>query len=255
MVLKCNWRCKLLLFIFIFFPSNVTSLVAEDKIIAIAIEENWPPFADSDYKDGGYTTEIAKEVLERMGYRVELHFLPWARAISMTQSGKYAGLPGIYFSEERAKSLAFTDPIFEVEQVFFSNNDSEIVYQGDLQELKPYMIGIVRGYVHSEKFDQATFLNKYEVSSSEDNIRMLLRNRIDLLVDTKKSISYLLQEKFPEDINSLTALEPVLLTRKVYMAFSKNRPDYKQLIKDFNNTLKIIRLDGTIEKLDQKYGF
>lgn len=255
MVLKCNWHCKLLLFIFIFLPSNVNSLVAEDKIISIAIEDNWPPFADRDYKDGGYTTEIAKEVLERMGYRVELHFLPWARAISMTQNGKYAGLPGIYFSEERAKSLAFSDPIFEVEQVFFCNNNSEIVYQGDLQELKPYMIGIVRGYAHGEKFDQATFLNKNEVSSSEDNIRMLLRNRIDLLVDTKKSISYLLQEKFPEDINSLTALEPALLTRKVYMAFSKNRPDYKQLITDFNNTLKIIRLDGTIEKLDQKYGF
>ena len=151
--------CKSLLhfsaFILFLFTLSITHLAAQEKKILLAIEDNWPPFADGHLKNGGYVTEITKKILERMGYIVELEFLPWARALSLTQSGKYAGLPGIYYSDERAKTLAFTNTITKTQQVFFKKKAKGILYSGDLQGLKPYTIGIVRGYAHSKEFDEA----------------------------------------------------------------------------------------------------
>jgi len=252
-----NFKPIINYFVIVLFFSliNIGHVTAEEKKISIAIELNWAPFASKDLKGGGYTTEIAKIILERIGYKVNLAFLPWQRALTSTQDGKYAGLPGIYYTQERAKTLAYTDAISTTKQVFFKKKEKRITYKGNLRELIPYKIGVIRGYAHSKEFDDADFLKIYKVSNLEQLIEMLLLNRIDLFVESKKSTYYMLQKNFPKDKNSLETLDLVLKSQKIYMSFSRKFPNYKDLITKFNRTLKIIQTDGTIEKLDKKYGF
>lgn len=123
-----------------------------------------------------------------------------------------------------------------------------------LEDLKPYTIGVGRGYSYPEKFISATYLKMEETTAAEHNIRKLLRNRIDLMVGSRKVILYLLQNNFPDSVNSLEILEPPLGALLLYVAFSKKSPDYQKKVEDFNRGLKMIKDDGTYEKILKKHG-
>ena len=160
---------------------------------------------------GGYTTEIGKAALEKAGYTVIIKFAPWARVLEMTQAGKYDGIFGIYYSEERSQTLVFTDPMAQTEQVFLIKKDRKIMYTGDLHELILYKIGIVRRHTFPQEFEKADFLKKEEVIEPRQNIEKLMNNRIDLFVESKHIAYYLVKTQFPEYIGSFKQLSPALM--------------------------------------------
>ncbi len=108
---------------------------------------------------------------------------------------------------------------------------------------------MIRGASISKEFDSADYLHKEKVSSPDLNIRKLLKRRVDLIVEQKKVILNFLQTRFPDKTDSLVALDPPLKISKYYNAFSKNYPDYKQRVKDFNTGLQTIKKDGTYQKV------
>lgn len=48
-------------------------------------------------------------------------------------------------------------------------------------------------------------------------------------------------------------LKPPFKIYDMYVAFSKRKPGYEQLTVDFNRGLKLIKADGTYEKILQKH--
>ncbi len=236
------------------YSQEQNSQFKQGRTVVLANETIWAPYYGKELENGGYTTEIIRQALKKVGYELKIAWLPWARALYSAKHGKYNGLGTCYFNDERAENFAFTDPIGNTEIAFFILKGRNIKYSA-MEDLKPYIIGTTRGYAYPEVFTSATYLQTENASNLVLNIRKLLNGRVDLIIASKKVVRYLLQTKFPKEINSLEAVSPPLKTVPLHVAFSKARKDHKRKVKAFNRGLKAIKDDGTFEAILSHYRF
>jgi len=229
-------------------------LFAQDKVIVLANETSWAPYYGKELKNGGYTTEIIVEAMARVGYKVDIKWASWNRAVSLAKKGVYDGLGACYHNEQRAKGFVFTDSIGDTQTVFFKLKTKKIKYT-TLEDLKAYKIGTAKNYGYPKKFVDASCLNKIDAPKLEFNIRKLLKGRIDMLIGSKKVTQHLLNNSYPDDKDKVEIMQPAIDKMPLYVAFSKNSAGHKQKVKDFNKGLKMIKSDGTFEKILKKHGF
>ncbi|MCP4574888.1 MAG: amino acid ABC transporter substrate-binding protein [Deltaproteobacteria bacterium] len=230
-----------------------SGVFADDKIIVLAHETSWAPHYGESLENEGYTVEIIREALKRVGYGLKTVWLPWKRAQADAARGDYDGLGASYYNEERATKFAYSNPISTTDVVFFKRTEDNIKYS-KLEDLKPYKIGTGLGYGYPEKFIKADYLEKIEAYELKTNITRLLHKRIDLIIGSRKAILFYLKQKYPDKMNSLEILGDPLETLSLYVPFSKMTPNYKQKVEDFNRGLEMIKEDGTYQKIMEKYG-
>jgi len=226
---------------------------ADNKIIVLAHETSWAPHYGEALGQGGYTFEIIREALKRVGYGLKAVWLPWKRAQVDAARGDYDGLGASYHNEERGTKFAYSNPIGTTEVVFFKRTEDDIKYS-KLEDLKPYKIGTGFGYGYPEKFVKADYLEKIEAYELKTNITRLLHKRIDLIIGSRKAILFYLKQQYPDRMNSLEILGAPLETLSLYVPFSKMTPNYKQKVEDFNRGLEMIKEDGTYQKIMEKHG-
>jgi len=231
--------CLLLIILWAGLLANNVS--GQEKSISILTEDNW-----SDY-GGSHAAERARSVLEVLGYEVTVVFVPWARALKMTEEGMFEVLAGVYFSEERNKKLAFSEPITTTDILFYKLKSSDISYDGNLNSLKELRIGVVRNYIYSNEFDEANYLEKMIALNPKNNIELLLAERVDLIVGSRKAIDFLLASKFSGSSGQLESLPIPLESKSVHVAFSREHAGYKLLLEDFNRTFARLKKEGSFE--------
>jgi polar amino acid transport system substrate-binding protein len=202
--------------------------------------------AADEEKRGGCLAEVTRAAFKRVGYPTEIHFVPWARALQGTIVGHYEVLLAPYYKEERTGHLSYTAPIGKVEVYFWKKRERAIPY-AKLDDMKPYRIGFIRASSVSEEFDKAmeTYLRMSYVRTPEMNIRHLLTGRIDVFVEKKQQVEFLLRNKFPGQARHIVALGQPLKVGEFFNAASKASPRHDTLLEDFNRGLKMIKADGT----------
>jgi len=225
---------------------------AAERVIKLATL-NWCPYVCKVHKNHGFTTEIVSRAFNKAGYAVQIDFMPWSRVLAEVRSGEYDAMYPAYDSEERARIYAFSESIAEGPLVFYKRVGENIQFKS-LSELKPYTIGVVRGYVNTREFDEADFLIKKPVNSDKQNLFKLLAGRIDLAVIDKFTAQQIINTSIPEAVGKLDYIEPPLQVKSLHVGFSKEIKDYPQLLKKFNRALKEMLKQGVVENLMEKQG-
>ena len=230
-----------------------TCLLVLFFIISGAMAENQKiSFVTDTHKKNGYLVAITKEAFKRVGYDVDVTYMPWNRALVNVMEGRNEALLAAYYTDERAGKMLYSHSIGQTEIVLFRRLETTIKYSS-LQDLKSYRIGMIRGAVISKEFDAANYLGKIDLTSPDLMIKMLLAGRIDLLVEQRKVIQTYLKNQFPKDAKLLTALDPPLQISKYFCAFSKKIPRHAKVVRDFNQGLLLIKKDGTFQKIIDEY--
>lgn len=216
----------------------------------------WRPYAGEELLNHGFTSEIIEKALAKVGYSVRFVFLPWKRAMEETVQGRRDALYSAYYSKERDINYAISESYAESRIVLCARKDSPIGYQ-NLRDLIPYKIGVVKGYVNSEEFDNADYLNKDYAVSDLINLKKLLARRIDLVVIDRFVAIYLLKNhsSIEGDLGSVRFLDPPLGTKTIHVMFSKAKPNFTRRVSDFNRGLTMIKEDGTYKAVLEKHGF
>ena len=230
-----------------------TQVIANEKDVSLAVL-NWQPYVGEKLDNFGFGAEILIEAFERAGYKAKLNFMPWARALKDTEAGKYDAVCFGYYSEKRARIYALSNPFAKSILGFYKQKDSDIFYT-NLQNLKPYRIGVVRSYVNTAEFDAADYLKKEEVNSEMLNLKKLLNKRVDLILIDKFVGQFLINTSFQKNKSDFEFIEPPLKIQPMYVMFSIKIKNYEHKLKDFNIGLKQIADDGTIIKIMAKHGF
>ena len=161
---------------------------------------------------------------------------------------------GAYYNDERAKVYHFSDPFYRVFVGLIARRDAGVDSYSKLEDLKPYRIGVCRGWANSEEFDAADYLSKDVAKNPTINIQKILRNRIDMMVAAFGIFRYELNQ-VNGDISQFTFMKPPLAEHALYLLGSRKVPDGAQLIADFNRGLREIQEDGTYEEILKKHGF
>lgn len=230
----------------------ISSVVRAEQVVRLSTI-NWEPYTGENLPDNGFFSEIVTESFARVGYRVEFHYRPWARALMETKEGRFHGLMVAYWKEDRVEFLNYSDVVWKVREEFIALRENPITYDGTLTSLKGYTIGILNKSAQAEEL-KAAGLETRPISDQVQNVKKLLAGRIDSMLIPRGIFFYHLERIDPQfDRGLVKILKPQYKIYDMYVAFSKQRPVYEQLTADFNRGLNRIKTDGTFEKIVHKH--
>jgi polar amino acid transport system substrate-binding protein len=216
---------------------------------------NWEPYSGQELPNGGFFTEIVTEAFAKAGYDVELIYLPWVRAMNEAKLGNVHGVMDVYWKLDRDPYLAYPEPAWVVKEEFFVLDDTSIVYTGQLSDLKGLNIGVLLGSAQAEELTEAG-IKTTGITHHSQSIKMLMAGRVDAVLMPHEVFFYHYEQLEPSFIKKpVMALTPAFKSYEMFVAFSKNKPGYKQLVSDFNHGLRLIIETGVFSNIAEKHKF
>lgn len=231
---------------------TASTVFSAEKIKLATLD--WEPYIGQKLKNQGYVAEVVIEAFKQAGYDVHIEYMPWARVVKMTEKGTYDGYFPEYYSDSLKEKNLVSDAIPGGPLGLFKRKGEAISYS-KLQDLTPYKIGVVRGYINTAEFDAADYLKKDEANDDLQNFRKLLKKRIDLVVADKFVGLYVMEQNLPESLNKIEFINPPLETKDLFVCIPKNSANASMKMKAFNQGLKQINEDGTVKKILERHGF
>ena len=214
---------------------------------------DWAPFYGRDLVGQGFYSVLTREAFARVGYELEISFVPWKRAMVEVKSLRFDGLLGAYFTEDRAIDFFFTDSVYSSDEVFVVKAGSGI------DTIEQVLAGSIAGIAGTA---QVVELESMGVTvnnnlNSINIIKMVHSGRVDALIDGRAAFYYQLSDnsEFSNVSKSdFMVIDPPFRSYQLYNAISKTHPDAEELIKSFNRGLQEIIADGTYQKILRGYG-
>lgn len=219
---------------------------ADGRPVMQIVTSEYPPFEYSE--DGrivGTDTHVIRQVVEAMGYEPRIELLPWIRAEAQVRRGEADMVYSLTYSDARADFYHFTDPINQVQDVFFALRDSNIDWQ-TMDDLNDLRVGISASYSYAPEF--MNWIEAYpagvtRVSHEQPeltSLRMLVHRRIDLFICEQSVCEYLLA-KYTDEEPELSRVRPIPgivgESRPFRAAFSRQNPEGEALRDAFNRAL------------------
>jgi polar amino acid transport system substrate-binding protein len=213
---------------------------------------DYAPFYGPTLPNEGPITEIVTAAFKNVGYQVNVKYVPWARAVADAKAGKADGLHGAWFSKEREEWFVYSDKLPGNEIVLFKRKGTEPEAFIGYDDLQPYKIGVVRGYVNPPEFDAAD-LRTEEANSDKLNLTKLAKGRVDLILIDRAIAKYMLANELAEYKDALEAIDPPLKIEHLYMLISKETDDYQTKLDDFNKGLKTLTEEGGVDEIMKRH--
>ena len=222
---------------------------ADELAVTLAYVE-YPPYIGAELENGGPLAEIVTQSYENLGYRVKLELVPWVRAFRDAKLGAYDGVFTAWHREEREQWFLFSDSLPPNEIGFYKRKGEDISIHS-FDDLKPYKIGVVRGYGYPSGFKEAN-LKLSVVDTDKQNLRMLIFKRIDLALTDKALGRHFMTKDLQGEIEWI---EPPVEVLNQYLMISKNADNAHQLLADFNSGLKQLSDSGKLAEILKHHGF
>jgi polar amino acid transport system substrate-binding protein len=226
-----------------------TSLIARN-ISMLTVE--WIPHYGPGLPENGLTTALVKAAFKAGGHSSEVEFVPWTQALKEVKEGTADVVMGAYRNQKREIDYYFSEEIYFLDTGLIARPGLNKYTYATLEDLSPYTIGVSRGWVNSEEFDAADYLNKEIAKNPVLNIRKLFRGRIDMTVMNFDLFRYeARQEGFC--ITNVEFMYPPLESQGLHIMASRRISDYQSVIDDFNRGLEQIRKNGTFQRIVNRF--
>ncbi|WP_281561616.1 ABC transporter substrate-binding protein [Thalassomonas sp. RHCl1] len=212
-----------------------------------------PPMIDKvDNRYVGKNIEVVKLLAKTLKKKIIYIPCPTARCLSLMRKGQADMMISVRKTPERERYLSFISPPFFTQHFplrFFINSTNDLDID-NYQDLTPLTIGVIRGSTYFDKFDHDNQLIKVELTSREQLVHMLLKNRIDTFIEREESIVSWLPES---QYKSAFKLANYQYDRSVdsYIAIAKRSP-LQQELPHLSATLTQLVNSGAISEILDK---
>ncbi len=228
--------------------SGATVLAAETVRLASG---EWAPFQSEQLVHGGVATRIVTEAFAQQGITVEYGYFPWKRSFELAKKGKWDGTFLWFDTVERREFFLVSDPIIDVDYVFFHRRDVAFDWQS-VEDLKGFRIGATLGYEFGGyEFKWAEQQGKIKVlrqAGDDKNLNLLLRGRIDLFPCERLACSELIQKTFTAEQSAELTYHPHSIRSDPHHLLMFKSPRNDKLLEEFNKGLEKLRADGRLDK-------
>ncbi|OZG71388.1 hypothetical protein BTA51_20850 [Hahella sp. CCB-MM4] len=219
------------------------------KYLISVYPEN-PPFLYNDNgKPAGMYLDIVLAVFGAMDQPVEVQIHPFRRALQMAYDGKSI-VAGILKTSERLKYLEYSDPIYQEDMVVFSVMNHPKYYQV-VEDMKGRTFGVILGWSYGEVVDKArdSLLFNTVDGTLTANILATDQGTVDGFLHSRLSGLYQLQVSGMSDRIRVVS-DPI---SKVGIFIAAKKGKYSDILHDFNDTLTLLKGNGTLDKIIQQY--
>lgn len=202
----------------------------------------WPPYVYEERHSNGFLVALVSDAFKRAGYQVNMVVEPWPQALEATQKGDYDVYCGIWYTDDRAETLSFSEPFIDNEITFIKRSDSDFEFR-DRADLGGLKIGIVDDYAYSDKAYDTTGIEIAEAGSVGENVKRLLAGEIDLILADRRVVFYEADELAAA--KNITVLSKPVNTRGLRIAVSRKRTDHHEIIAAFDKEITAMKDDGS----------
>lgn len=221
---------------------------AENKgTLVMATNAEFPPYEYHDGSDDqivGIDAEIAAAIAEKLGYTLEIEDIAFDSVIPEVTSGKADfGMAGMTVTEERKKSVNFSDSYATAVQVVIVTEDSEIA---GIDDLSGKIIGVQSGttgdlYATDDFGDE----NVERYNKGMEAVQALSQGKVDaVIIDNEPA------KVFVQETAGLKILESAYAEEEYAIAINLDNTEF---LNDVNAALAELKADGTIDNIVSKY--
>lgn len=230
-----------------FFSANVKSATVT------VVTEYLAPFQvkKEDGTLGGYSTEVVNKLFELVNMESTIHVLPWARAYRMALNEPNVMIYSIAKTYDREPLFQWVGSLKPQRFYFWGLKDKFPQGLKLLEDAKKYRISV------SKDYDSALLLQKYHfphlflTTQDNQNIGMLLKNRVEAIVATESVLRSIAVAKNYDFEKFKKLIEIPELNNDLNIAFSEKSD--KQLVNRFKVAYKYLKDTGELAKIQQKW--
>lgn len=229
------------------------SLASENELLVVT--ETWPPFRiidkDNDSQYTGIDIDLLKEISKRLKVKIIIKQYPWARCLSMIRSGQGDIITGLAFTKQRAQFVHYSKiPYYSVSPAFY-------LRIGEGNKVKKYddLYGLTIGYslnsAYFDRFDSDTKIRKIGVPKEILLIKMLVNNRLDVIIGTNTNVDYDIAQLALNGKIEKSYYSPNERT-ELYIGVSK-KSDFLHRCDELDAIITKLVETGIIERIAKKY--
>lgn len=236
---------------------KLESIKSAGKII-VYTDPNFPPFEYMGDKDiEGVDVEIAKAIGEKLGVEVEFKSSDFDSIIMAIKGGKGdIAISGITITDDRKKSVDFSDPYINSVQYLIITEDSPLT---TVESLKDQKIGVAAGYTGSLIIDEeiaegvlkGTNASFTEYPSAMEATLDLVNGKVGCVVMDEYVAKNLVEKNQGLKAIEMTYDNGDAMAEEYGVVVAKGNED---LVKEINEVIKQIKDDGKIEEWILQYG-
>jgi polar amino acid transport system substrate-binding protein len=218
---------------------------AAPRILRLASLE-WLPYVGSRLQQQGLSSFIADSAAQKFGYRVQIDYFPWTRAMRIgLHDARYDGYFPAYYTEERARQCYFSTSIGSSTVGLAYLKSAPLRWQS-LRDLSGLTIAVVAGFSNGPAFDALVREGRLHVDPSPSdtlNLRKLVAGRVDAVVIDKLVLRYLLltEPSLLQDRERILFHDKPLAELPLYVCF-KRTPQGLALQQAFDAALRTLPL-------------
>ena len=205
----------------------------------------WPPFTNEPGQTR-FALDLVEAALGRVKLSARTTIVEPARFTPALLSNEFDGSGAAWKDAERERALVFSQPYLENRLVLVARRGDDVSAPA-LTDLKGKRIAIVEGYSYGD-IDKsgAAFVRS---RSEEDSLSLLLAGKTDYALMDALVVQYILDNHPNEAKTRLSLGTTPLVTRPLYFAVRRSRPDAASIVTRFNAQLRGMISDRTYHKL------
>lgn len=243
---------KKFVWLFIVILSALPSFAEEP--MKMVYFDNYAPFSWLEQNEmKGILVDVVTEALQnRMGIPLEHKGYPWARAQSLVKENKADAFVTVPTEERRSYTEISSEPALLVTTVMFAKKGSPKIEAlsrvKTIPDLKDFTIGNYMGNGWGKKALEG--LNVEWIPTVDQTLAMLIKGRFDVFIDVSPVVNFNLKRLGYQD--QIVELPPVLEAITFNLCIGKTSA-YVDLLPKFDETLRAMRDDGTLQKIYDNY--
>jgi polar amino acid transport system substrate-binding protein len=226
--------------------SSVLLLPAQTPPRLSLVSTAWPPFTNAPGQPR-FALDLVEAALGRFNVKSRTTIVSAGQFTSLLLNGAFDGSAAAWKDPERERVLIFSQPYLENRLVLVARHGGDVSAK-TLADLKGKRIAIVEGYAYGDAIDRAgpVFVRS---KSEEDSLSRLLTSGVDYTLMDELVVQYIVNNYPKESAAKLQIGSTSLLTRELYLAVKRTRPDAESIIKSFNAQLRGMIADRTYHRL------
>lgn len=211
------------------------------------VSSTWSPFVDEAGRPR-LATDIVSRALNRAGIPTRPLLVPSGELLPALEAGQYDGTEALWETPERNEFLLFSIPYLENRLVLLERA-SPSKPAASLDELAGKRLGVVRGYAYGPEITEAAGPELVEGDNDEDNLRALLRGKLDAILVDELLVYYLFTYDGARARELLQSSREAVATHSLHFALQKTHPQAEAIIAAFNAQVQGMIRDGSFHQV------
>ncbi len=218
------------------------------EALVVGTNAAFPPFeyVGDDGKPDGFDIALIKAIGEKAGMEVQIQDMEFDSLVSSIGNKIDVAIAGMTVTEERMKTVDFSDSYYEAVQDVIVPKGSAIATADDLKGLK---IGVQLGTTGEFIADEIEGAEVSAYNKAVDAVNDLNNGRVDCVI-VDKNPAEVFGAQFPDKVDVVPGTNFDFEPENYAIALPKGNTE---LANKINAALKELKEDGTYDSLVKKY--